>query len=133
MREGRKSSKDWRCEQCLDFKKGEIKDKKLIKERHCPLPFAKDIVAKKPRLNMALANGMILDTCPVGTLDNWAISMFNEYHFQEVFGYDQAMPEITFKAFGVIASEEAKIEKIQRKRDEIRRKHESKRRGRRGA
>ena len=97
--------------------KGKPKDRTAIIERVCPLPQNAYIIKRdekehnQPRkLDLLLANRDILDTCPVNSLDDWAIQMWNEYNLRKEFGDMANLPEIMFKAFTIILMEQLKCD-----------------------
>jgi len=91
--------KEWRCNECTDNDK---------KNRCCSLPQFKNKTSGR-RLNFRLAGNRFLEVCPIGMIDGWAVTMWNEYLFAKEFGANLAMPEITHKAFLVIMDEYNKV------------------------
>ena len=104
--------------------KGSINKQEII-DRVCPLPENKYILdieerraGKKRDLDLALANKDYLPTCPVGSLDSWAMDMWLEYKLREKFNSLTGLSEIMWKAFSIIIIEEIKIDDIERKKFE---------------
>lgn len=66
-----------------------------------------------------MGNDIILDTCPVSTLDPWAKQMWSDFHFFKEFGVTRDLPEITYKAFCIIINEMDKILNLKDRRAKV--------------
>lgn len=115
---------------------GKAKDRSEIIERVCPLPENKHILDRFEKetgnacdLNLLLANRDRLSTCPVMSLDYWALEMWEDYNLRKAFSDMQNLHQLTHKAFRIILIEQLKCDRFaeedrerQAKADEIKAK-----------